>query len=155
TLHALATLRAALPEARLLAGNTDIGLWVNKQFRSLGEIIYLGNVAELKTISEANGWLDIGAGASLEDAWAALARHWPETREMGLRFASPPIRNAGTMGGNVANGSPIGDSAPVLIALGAEIVLRHGDAQRKMLLQDFYIDYMKNHLAPGEFVQGL
>lgn len=155
SLDALAALRAAKPEARLLAGNTDIGLWVNKQFRALGEIIYLGNVAELKTIAEADGWLEIGAGASLEDAWAALARHWPSTREMGLRFASPPIRNAGTMGGNVANGSPIGDSPPVLIALGAQIVLRHGDAQRTMLLQDFYIDYMKNHLAPGEFVQGL
>ncbi|HSW05472.1 xanthine dehydrogenase small subunit [Aquabacterium sp.] len=155
TLDALATLRADKPEARLLAGNTDIGLWVNKQFRALGEILYLGNVAALKTITEADGQLQIGAGASLEDAWAALARHWPSTREMGLRFASPPIRHAGTMGGNVANGSPIGDSAPVLIALGARIVLRHRDTQRSMLLQDFYVDYMKNQLAPGEFVQAL
>ncbi|WP_395704039.1 xanthine dehydrogenase small subunit [Aquabacterium sp.] len=155
TLAAFATLRAAKPEARLLAGNTDIGLWVNKQFRALGEILYIGNVAELKTIRVDAGGLEIGAGASLEDAWAALARHWPTTREMGLRFASPPIRHAGTMGGNVANGSPIGDSAPVLIALGARIVLRHGDAQREMPLQDFYLDYMKNQLQPGEFVQAL
>ena len=155
TLDDLAALVAAKPQARLLAGSTDMALWVNKQFRALGELIYLGEVAELKCITEADGWLQIGAGASLEAAWAALARHWPAAREMGLRFASLPIREAGTMGGNVANGSPIGDSAPVLIALGAQIVLRHGARQRTMPLQDFYLDYMVNQLASGEFVQAL
>ncbi len=155
TLDALARLRAERPQARLLAGNTDVGLWLNKQFRDLGEIISLGEVAELKAIVEADGWLQIGAGASLEAAWAALARHWPAARQMGQRFASLPIREAGTMGGNIANGSPIGDSAPVLIALGARIVLRHGAVQRELPLQDFYLDYMKNALLPGEFVQAL
>jgi len=155
TLATLATLLAAKPQARLLAGCTDIGLWVNKQFRALGEIIYLGEVAELKTISSADGWLTIGAGASLDDAWAALALHWPTLREMGQRFASKPIRQAGTMGGNVANGSPIGDSAPVLIALDAQIVLRRGEATRTLALADFYLDYMKNQLAAGELVQAL
>jgi xanthine dehydrogenase small subunit len=155
TLADLAALVAARPLARLLAGSTDIGLWVNKQFRDLGELIYLGEVAELKAITEADGWLQIGAGASLESAWTALARHWPAAGDMGRRFASLPIREAGTMGGNVANGSPIGDSAPVLIALGAHIVLRHGTQQRTLALQDFYLDYMKNQLAPGEFVQAL
>jgi len=155
TLADLAALRAAKPQARLLAGSTDIGLWVNKQFRDLGEVIYLGEVAELKAITTADGVLTIGAGASLQAAWAALADHWPATREMGLRFASLPVREAGTMGGNVANGSPIGDSAPVLIALGASIVLRQGTQQRTMPLQDFYIDYMQNQLQPGEFVEAL
>ena len=155
SLAALAALRQALPEARLLAGSTDVGLWVNKQFRALGELIYLGEVAELKLISEAGGYLQIGAGASLQAAWAALAAHWPAAREMGQRFASLPIREAGTMGGNIANGSPIGDSAPVLIALGAHIVLRRGSTQRTMLLQDFYLDYMKNQLQLGEFVEAL
>lgn len=155
TLAEFAALRAARPEARLLAGNTDIGLWVNKQFRELGEILYIGEVDELKRIDEADGTLRIGAAASLEDAWNALSRHWPAVREMGLRFASPPIRHAGTMGGNIANGSPIGDSAPVLIALGASIVLRRGQAQRTMALQDFHVDYMKNRLEAGEFVQAL
>ncbi len=155
TLHSLAALRAAKPEARLLAGSTDIGLWVNKQFRALGEIVYLGEVAELKQISAADGVLQIGAGASLAAAWAALAQHWPATREMGLRFASLPIREAGTMGGNIANGSPIGDSAPVLIALGGWVVLRRGDVQRTLALADFYTDYLKTALLPGEFVQAL
>ncbi len=161
TLTALAALRLAKPEACLLAGSTDIGLWVNKQFRDLGELISLGEVDELKAIAtgatgtDAGAWLDIGAGASLEAAWSALATHWPATRQMGQRFASLPIREAGTLGGNIANGSPIGDCAPVLIALGADIVLRRGEVQRTVLLQDFYLDYMKNRLQPGEFVQAL
>ena len=155
TLDALAALRAARPQARLLAGSTDIGLWVNKQFRDLGEVIYLGRVAELQAITVTDGWLQIGAGASLEAAWDAITAHWPAARQMGQRFASRPVREAGTMGGNVANGSPIGDSAPVLIALGAHIVLRQGAAVRSMPLQDFYLDYMKNQLQSGEFVQAV
>ncbi len=155
TLASLAALRAAQPQARLLAGSTDIGLWVNKQFRDLGALIYLGAVPALKTIRVADGQLHIGAGASLQAAWTALASHWPAAHAMGLRFASLPVRETGTMGGNVANGSPIGDSAPVLIALGASIVLRLGDQQRQLLLQDFYLDYMQNQLQPGEFVEAI
>ncbi len=155
TLDALADLRAARPEARLLAGSTDVGLWVNKQFRELGEILYLGDVAALKAIEERDGGLWIGAGASLEDAWRALARRWPALTDVWLRFASPPIRHAGTLGGNVANGSPIGDGAPILMALDAQIELRQGHHIRCMPLPDFYVDYMKNRLEPGEFVQAL
>jgi xanthine dehydrogenase small subunit len=143
----------AHPQARLLAGATDIGLWVNKQMRDLGDIVYVGEVAELKRITAKDGVLSIGAGASLEAAWAALAQRAPSLTEAWLRFGSPPIRHAGTMGGNVANGSPIGDSAPVLIALDAQIVLRKGDALRRLPLADFYVDYMVNRLEPGEFVQ--
>jgi xanthine dehydrogenase small subunit len=155
SIEQLAALREQKPQATLLAGCTDIGLWVNKQFRELGEIIYLGDVAELKRIHVDGGALRIGAGASLEAAWNALATEWPSLREMGLRFASPPIRNAGTMGGNVANGSPIGDSAPVLIALDARIALRRGGTAREMPLADFYVDYMKNRLQAGEFVEAI
>jgi xanthine dehydrogenase small subunit len=155
SLDELAALRLAKPGARLLAGGTDLALWVNKQLRDLGEVIYLGRVAELQRIAVADGLLTIGAGASLTEAWAALASHWPDLQEMGRRFASPPVRNAGTMGGNVANGSPIGDSAPVLIALSAAIVLRRGTELRSMPLQDFYTGYMTNQMQPGEFVQAL
>jgi xanthine dehydrogenase small subunit len=155
TLAELASLREANPTAQLLAGSTDVGLWVNKMFRPLGDILFVGEVAEMKTIVEQDGELIIGAGASLEAAWAALAKRVPELTDVWLRFASPPIRNAGTMGGNVANGSPIGDSAPVLIALDAQIELRKGARVRRMLLADFYVDYMKNRLEAGEFVQGI
>ena len=155
TLAELATLREANPTAQVLAGSTDVGLWVNKMFRPLGDIIFVGEVAEMKSVVEKDGELYIGAGASLEAAWAALAKRVPELTDVWLRFASPPIRNAGTMGGNVANGSPIGDSPPVLIALDAQIELRKGARVRRMLLADFYIDYMKNRLEAGEFVQGI
>jgi xanthine dehydrogenase small subunit len=155
TLAELATLRLAKPQAQLLAGSTDVGLWVNKQFRDLGDIIYVGDVAEMKRIEEGPDGIYIGAGASLEAAFRVLAERLPSLTDLWLRFASPPIRHAGTMGGNVANGSPIGDSPPMLMALDAEIELRRGDRVRRMALADFYIDYMKNHLEAGEFVQGL
>jgi len=155
TLKELARLRAASPQARLLAGATDIGLWVNKQFRDLGDILYVGEVAELKRIMVNDGVLGIGAAASLEDAWAALAQRAPALAEAWLRFGSPPIRHMGTMGGNVANGSPIGDSAPVLIALDAQLLLRHGERTRRLPLADFYVDYMVNRLEAGEFVQAI
>jgi xanthine dehydrogenase small subunit len=155
SLDALGALRAELPGATLLAGCTDIGLWVNKQFRELGDIIYVGEVEALKRIESRDGELRIGAGASLEDAWRVLAQRWPMLTDVWLRFASPPIRNAGTMGGNVANGSPIGDSPPALMALDAHIELRKGRSVRRMALTEFYVDYMKNRLEAGEFVQTL
>ena len=155
TLAELAALREAMPTAQLLAGSTDVGLWVNKQFRALGDILFVGQVAEMKRIVEQGDELHIGAGASLEAAWAALAKRWPPLTDVWLRFASPPIRNAGTMGGNVANGSPIGDCAPVLMALDAQIELRKGARVRRIPLADFYVGYMANRLEPGEFVQAL
>ena len=155
TVAEFASLRAEKPAARVLAGSTDMGLWVTKQFRDLGELIFIGEVAELKTVDRVDGVLRIGAAASLEDAWSALAAQWPALRDVWLRFASLPIRRAGTMGGNVANGSPIGDSAPVLMALGAAIVLQQGENVRRLPLEDFYVDYMKNRLEPGEFVQAI
>ncbi|WP_300753530.1 xanthine dehydrogenase small subunit [Janthinobacterium sp.] len=156
TLEELVQLRADKPQACLLAGSTDVGLWVTKQLRDLGDIIYIGNVAALKTIAIAGDQLQIGAGASLNDAYAALCQHYPEQlSELWQRFASLPIRNAGTLGGNVANGSPIGDSMPWLIVLGTQIVLRGAGGQRSMPLEDFYLGYQKKDLLPGEFVEAL
>jgi xanthine dehydrogenase small subunit len=159
TAEELAAWRAARPQARLLAGSTDIGLWVTKQFRDLGDILYLGDVAELRAVAwrDAQGdegrVLHIGAAAPLEDAWAALSVRWPDLHEVALRFAGPPVRHAGTLVGNLANGSPIGDTAPVLMAMGARLVLRRGPHRRRVALEDFYLDYMKNALEPGEFVE--
>ncbi len=148
----LAALRLALPQARLLAGGTDMGLWVTKQLRHLDEIIYLGGVYELQRIELEDSLIRIGAAVSLEDAWQALAAEWPSLRELWLRFASPPIRHAGTLCGNLANGSPIGDAAPALMALGATLVLQQGEAVRRVPLDAFYTGYMKNAMAPGEFI---
>ncbi|MGI9493898.1 MAG: xanthine dehydrogenase small subunit [Geminicoccaceae bacterium] len=155
TLPELTKLRAELPAATILAGCTDIGLWVNKQFRDLGDIIYLGEVDELKAIRDDGESVRIGAGASLTDAYAALVKHYPEAGEMWERFASVPIRNAGTLGGNVANGSPIGDSMPWLIAVGARVVLRSMSSARTLALEDLYLDYMKKDMARDEIVEAI
>lgn len=149
---ALAALVDAHPEARLVAGATDVGLWITKQHRDVGDIVYTGEVADLKQIRETATQLEIGAAVSLTGAFAALSGEWPELREVWARFASVPIRNSGTLGGNVANGSPIGDSMPVLMALGATVVLRLGPATRKLALEALYVAYQKTALRPGEFV---
>src|SRR3984885_5868581 len=126
TLDELASAFASEPDAVLLAGGTDVGLWVTKQLRELPKIIYLGAVEELQSVRRIADGLQIGAGVSLTEGWDALVGAWPPLPEFAQRFGSPPVPNSGTLCGNLANGSPIGDSIPVLIALGAELELRRG-----------------------------
>jgi xanthine dehydrogenase small subunit len=151
----LAELYLQNPQAQILAGGTDVGLWVTKQLRELPSLIYLGNVSDLKQIELGDDGIVIGAAVSLTDAFAEIVRHYPEFAEMFRRFASVPVRNAGTLVGNVANGSPIGDSMPALIATGARLRLRRGDVQREIALEDLYLDYMKNALQAGEFIESV
>ena len=155
SLDDLADLVKAHPQAQILAGSTDVGLWVTKQHRDLPDLIYVGEVRELALIRETPAAIEIGAAAPLADAFAALDTEWPELAEAWQRFGSVPIRNAGTLGGNVANGSPIGDSMPALIALGATVALRRGDDTREVPLEDFYVAYRKTALAPGELVAAI
>lgn len=155
TVDALASLYQEHPDALLVAGATDVGLWVTKQFRAMTQQIRVDAIDRLKAIGWKGNVLTIGAGATLEAAWSALVAIAPALREMQLRFASLPLRLAGTMGGNLANGSPIGDSAPILLALDASLLLRCGPTQRRIALDDFYVDYMKNRLAPGEFIEAI
>jgi len=152
SLDALAELVLAHPEATLLAGGTDVGLWVTKQHRRLETVIYLGRVAGLADIAIGTDQIEIGAGVTYTDAMPVLAKYHPEIDGLLRRLGSTQIRNAGTIGGNIANGSPIGDSMPALIALGASLVLRRGDAERVLPLEDYFLAYRKTALAPGEFV---
>ena len=152
SLAELSRLYAASPDSLLLAGGTDVGLWVTKQLRDLPPLIYLGEVAELKITREAEGVLEIGAAVSLTEAFEAIVARYPMLAELANRFASPPIRNSGTLCGNIANGSPIGDSMPILIALGSSLVLRCGDAVRTLPLAELYLGYQKKALGRGEFV---
>jgi xanthine dehydrogenase small subunit len=140
------------PEATILAGGTDVGLWVTKQFRDLDTVIYTGRVDAMLELVRTDRHLDIGGAVPLSDALPAIVAEYPGLDEVFRRFASPPIRNAGTLGGNIANGSPIGDSMPVLMVLGASLVLRKGEDQREIDLDAFYHDYQVNDLQPGEFV---
>jgi xanthine dehydrogenase small subunit len=151
-LEALAAAVHANPDALILAGGTDIGLWVTKQLRELPPLIYLGEVAELQRITTGDGSLVIGAAVPLTDAWAAIVARHPGLAEVAARFGSPPVRNSGTLCGNLANGSPIGDALPILVALGATLELRAGASTRHVALDAFYLGYQRKDLARGEFV---
>ncbi len=147
TLQDFATLRLQLPQARIVAGSTDVGLWVTKQGRDLGDMLYIGQVEELKKIVVTDHALTIGANVSLSDALIKISDFYPDFQELQRRFASMPIKNAGTLGGNIANGSPIGDSMPALITLGTRLILRVGEQTREIALEDFYLDYQKQHYS--------
>jgi xanthine dehydrogenase small subunit len=150
SLEELIKLRQQHPDATLIAGGTDVGLWVTKQYRTLEKLIYTGRVPELLHTGEADDFIEVGAAVSITQASEIIVGHYPELAELFTRFASPPIRNVATLGGNIANGSPIGDSIPPLIALGARIVLQGSDGPRELLLEDFYQDYMVKDLKADE-----
>ncbi len=143
------------PEATILAGATDIGLWVTKEGFAPKEIIYLGDCADLAEVEETLTGAQIPAAVSHQKAMASLAEMFPDMGELWRRFASEQVRSAGTLCGNIANGSPIGDAPPVLIAAGATLTIRKGGKVRQALLEDFFIDYGKQDLLPGEFVQAV
>ena len=155
TIEALAALAIGHPAATLLAGATDVGLWITKEMRVLDTVIYLGRVEALRTIDDHGGHLRIGAMVAHTQARAALAELHPQLGELLRRFAGEQIRNAGTVGGNIANGSPIGDLPPALIALGATLELRRGGARREIALEDYFLAYKKQDRAPGEFIEAV
>jgi len=141
------------PSATIVAGATDVGLWVTKFLRPIGPALFIGHLEDLQTVMVEGDTLRIGAGASYTACEDALARHFPHLAAYWDRIAGWQIRNMGTVGGNIANGSPIGDTPPVLIALGSEITLRRGPDRRTLPLEAFFIDYGRQDLAPGEFVE--
>jgi xanthine dehydrogenase small subunit len=156
SLDSLAALYARFPDATLVGGATDVGLWITKQLRDLKRVIWLGRVDGLDAVGEsADGTLSLGATLTLEDVAPLLGAFHPDLSELMRRFGSKQVRASGTVGGNIANGSPIGDLAPALIALNGRVVLRKGDETRAIPLEDFFIAYGKQDRAPGEFVLAL
>lgn len=155
TLADLADRAATAPQARLVAGATDLALQVTKGLKDLGDLIWTGAVEELKTIQDEGETLVIGAAVPLTDAFRALVSRHPGFADLAGRFASTPVRNAGTLGGNVANGSPIGDSMPALLALGTSVDLRLGPRTRTVALKDFFLGYQRTAREPGEVVVAL
>jgi xanthine dehydrogenase small subunit len=151
----LAALLIEHPEARIVAGATDVGLEVTKGLKELGTIIFVGDIGDLRRIEETPDRLTIGASVRYSEAKEALARLHPDLGELVRRIGGLQVRNAGTIGGNIANGSPIGDMPPALIALGAELVLRKGGERRSMPLEDFFLSYAKQDRQPGEFVESV
>jgi len=153
TADGLAAVLADYPDTTLLAGGTDVGLWVTKRHMELDNVVYVGDVVELHGIEQHHDEVSIGAAVTHTDAMAVLGDHFPDFGELLRRFGSTLVRNSSTVGGNIANGSPIGDSMPVLIALGARLILRGPDGVREMPLEDYYIDYGKQDRRAGEFVE--
>jgi xanthine dehydrogenase small subunit len=143
------------PDTTLLAGSTEIGLQVNKQFTRPAHILYLGNVATLRQVSESARSWRIGAQVPLSQIEELVAKAYPDFAEVLRRFGSPPIRSTATLAGNIANGSPIGDSMPCLMALGATLVLRKGDKTRTVALDAFYTGQKKTVLQPSEFIEAI
>jgi xanthine dehydrogenase small subunit len=155
SLDDFAALYERFPDAHIVSGATDLGLWVTKQHRDLRTLIGTARVRELRAIRAESGTLHIGAGLTWSELIGPLGQHFPDFAELLRRFGSLQVRNAATIGGNIANGSPIGDGPPALIALGARLVLRKGAARRTMELEDFFLAYGRQDRRPGEFVEAV
>lgn len=148
-----AALLESEPTSTVVAGSTDVGLWVTKQMRNISPAIFIGNLDGLGEISEAGGVVSIGAGVTYTEAFATLSKHIPALGPLVDRIGGEQVRNMGTIGGNIANGSPIGDTPPPLIALGATLTLRRGKQRRSLPLEKYFITYGKQDRQPGEFVE--
>ena len=151
----LAEVYAAEPTATLVSGATDVGLWVTKFMREIGPMIFIGDLKQTQTITETAAGLTLGAGVTYSRARQAMVRAYPQLGELWDRIGGEQVRNAGTVGGNIANGSPIGDTPPALIALGASVTLRRGSTRRTVRLEDYFIAYGKQDRQPGEFVESV
>ncbi|TIQ33220.1 MAG: xanthine dehydrogenase small subunit [Mesorhizobium sp.] len=143
------------PGATIVAGSTDVGLWVTKHMRDISPAIFIGGLDGLRTISEADGVITIGAGVTYTEAFETLSKRIPALAPLVDRIGGEQVRNMGTIGGNIANGSPIGDTPPPLIALGAQLTLRKGVARRTIPLETFFIAYGRQDRQPGEFVEAV
>jgi xanthine dehydrogenase small subunit len=149
----LAAVLEAEPSATIVAGSTDVGLWVTKFMRDIGPVVFIGSIEGLKSMEERDGAIHIGAGVTYSEAHPYLASRIPALGPLIDRIGGDQVRNMGTIGGNVANGSPIGDTPPPMIALGASVTLRKGGARRTIPLENFFVAYGKQDRQPGEFVE--
>ena len=155
SLDDFAAVYEANPEARIVAGSTDVGLWVTKFMRNIGPVIFIGHLQELKRIAENDSEVRFYAGVSYSEALPVITANFPQLGELWDRIAGEQIRNMGTIGGNIANGSPIGDTPPPFIALGAKLHLRRGEHRREIKLEDYFLAYGKQDRQPGEFVESV
>ncbi len=151
----LAAVLLSRPDATIVAGSTDVGLWVTKFMQAISPAVFIGHLSELHRIEEEDDAVTIGACVTYSEFQAVVGKRYPQLLEFWSRIGGEQVRNMGTVGGNIANGSPIGDTPPVLIALGATVTLRRGDQRREVLLEDFFIDYGKQDRQPGDFVESI
>ncbi|MXN45096.1 xanthine dehydrogenase small subunit [Shinella kummerowiae] len=155
SLDDFATLLEASPTATVVAGSTDVGLWVTKHMRDISPVVFIAGLDELKSITVKDGTVSIGAGVTYTEALDTLSQHIPALGPLITRIGGQQVRNMGTIGGNIANGSPIGDTPPALIALASTLTLRKGSVRRTIRLEDYFIAYGKQDRQPGEFVEAV
>lgn len=155
TEDALASMLVQHPEATVVGGATDVGLWITKLFKPLKKLVFTHAVASMHGVNVGAASITIGGAATLREIEPVLLAEYPELTEWLRRYAGPPVRASATMAGNIANGSPIGDCMPVLLALGCVLHLRCGDARRVLDLNQFYLGYQKKDLRPGEFISSI
>ncbi|MCV2446305.1 xanthine dehydrogenase small subunit [Paracoccus sp. DMF] len=151
----LAQVLAENPKATIVAGATDVGLWVTKFLRDISPAVFIGHLQDLKKIEITPGHITLGAGVTYSEFEPFVLAHFPEALDYWRRIGGWQVRNAGTIGGNVANGSPIGETPPLLIALGASLRLRSVEGTRDLAVEDYFIDYGKQDRRPGEFVESI
>ncbi|MDW5316275.1 xanthine dehydrogenase small subunit [Rhizobium sp. PL01] len=151
----LAEIYEAEPKARIVAGSTDVGLWVTKFMRDIAPVVHLSHLDELRRIVIDETGITFGAGVSYTESFPPISKHFPQLIELWNRIGGQQVRNMGTIGGNIANGSPIGDTPPALIALGASVILRKGKVSRTVPLESYFIEYGKQDRQPGEFVEAV
>jgi xanthine dehydrogenase small subunit len=151
----LADIYEAEPKARIVAGSTDVGLWVTKFMRDIAPVVHLSHLDELRRITVDEAGITFGAGVSYTESFPLISKRFPQLIELWNRIGGQQVRNMGTIGGNIANGSPIGDTPPALIALGASVVLRKGKVSRTVPLESYFIEYGKQDRQPGEFVEAV
>jgi xanthine dehydrogenase small subunit len=151
----LAEIYEAEPKARIVAGSTDVGLWVTKFMRDIAPVVHLSHLDELRRIVIDETGITFGAGVSYTESFPPISKHFPQLIELWNRIGGQQVRNMGTIGGNIANGSPIGDTPPALIALGASVILRKGKVNRTVPLESYFIEYGKQDRQPGEFVEAV
>lgn len=151
----LTDLLAAHENATIIAGATDVGLWVNKDHRAISPAVFIGNLQSLQQVDVNQDAVTIGAGVSYSTFVPIMRAHFPHMNELWWRIGGEQVRNMGTLGGNIANGSPIGDTPPAFITMAATLTLRSKSGTRHMLLEEFFITYGKQDRRPGEFVESI
>ena len=153
SVNELAQLYVTNPKAKLVAGGTDLALEVTQFHREIETLISVNLVDDMKVCEQSDTNLHIGANVAISDAYQLLTQHYPDFGELLHRFASLQVRNQGTLGGNIANASPIGDAPPLLIALNAQIKLRRGQQTRIIPLEDYFISYKVTAQQESEFIE--
>ena len=151
----LATLLRENEDATIVSGSTDVGLWVAKNLTPISPAIFISHLSELREVDVRENEIEFGSGVSYSDFATIVAEHYPTLQDLWHRIGGEQVRNMGTLGGNIANGSPIGDTPPFMIALGATLVLRSASGLRELPLEDFFLEYGKQDLRTGEFVHAI